>query len=102
MRKLQLRNAVELTAYALRCAGHGRARVRARSAEFSQRCLRQSGLTPREAQVAEHLLDGLTSKEIVSRSSISDPTVRKHRENLLVKVGVANAGQLIMLFLSRP
>lgn len=86
----------------MRCARHGLAEVGARSAEFPQHGLPQSGLTPREAQVATLLLDGLTSKEIARRLNISDLTVRKHRENLLAKLGLVNTGQLIRLLLSAP
>jgi DNA-binding CsgD family transcriptional regulator len=43
------------------------------------------------------VLAGRTSKEIARLLSVSDLTVRKHRENLLRKLGLASTAQLVAL-----
>jgi len=40
---------------------------------------------------------GRTSKEIARELAISDLTVRKHRENLLRKLGLRSTAQLVAL-----
>lgn len=41
------------------------------------------------------VVDGYTSKEIARLLRISDLTVRKHRENLLRKLGLGSTAQLV-------
>lgn len=38
---------------------------------------------------------GHTSKEIAKLLGLSDLTVRKHRENLMRKIGISNIAQLV-------
>ncbi len=47
-------------------------------------------LTPRQAQVADLLEDGLRNHEIGERLGISPHTVRRHVEEILRRLGVAN------------
>lgn len=54
-------------------------------------------LTPREAEVAWQLVRGLSSKQIARVLGASDLTIRKHRENLLRKLGLRHTGQLVAL-----
>ncbi len=44
-----------------------------------------------------HVLAGRTSKEIARLLCLSDLTVRKHRENLLRKLGLTSTAQLLAL-----
>jgi len=53
--------------------------------------------TAREREVMTLVVDGLTSKAIARRLQISDLTVRKHRENLLRKLGLRSTAQLVAL-----
>ncbi len=53
-----------------------------------------SGITPREKQIMELLIEGKTSKSIARSLKISDLTVRKHRENLLKKLNLRSTTQL--------
>ncbi|WP_161805109.1 LuxR C-terminal-related transcriptional regulator [Amantichitinum ursilacus] len=53
-----------------------------------------AALTPRERQVALHILRGDHTKTIARALGISVGTARKHRENLMRKLGVNHAGQL--------
>lgn len=50
-----------------------------------------AALTPREHDVLRLLADGLSSKRIAQALGIAPATVRKHRENLLRKLGVSTA-----------
>ena len=44
-------------------------------------------LTPREAAVMRHLLEGLTNKEIANKLSISEHTVKDHLKRLMKNSG---------------
>jgi DNA-binding NarL/FixJ family response regulator len=52
-------------------------------------------LTRREIEVARDVGLGLSSKQIGLRLSISEHTVRKHRENIARKLGLRNAAELV-------
>ncbi len=54
-----------------------------------------SGLTPRELQVAKLVIDGLTNAQIGQHLSLSPKTVDKHRENLMRKLAISSAAQLV-------
>lgn len=49
-----------------------------------------------------HVLVGRTSKEIARVLYLSDLTVRKHRENLLRKLGLTSTAQLLALAPATP
>ncbi|OIQ72719.1 transcriptional regulatory protein TdiR [mine drainage metagenome] len=51
-------------------------------------------LTAREREVAAHLMDGLTSKQIGRALSISHRTVEIYRAGLILKYQAANTGEL--------
>ncbi len=59
------------------------------SVEFSPR-QKQFELTPREADVAALLADGLPDKQIARELDISLHTVRRHVERVLAKTGCHN------------
>ena len=52
-------------------------------------------LTAREREVAAHLMDGLTSKEIGRAMTISHRTVEIYRARLMRKYDAANTGELV-------
>ena len=52
------------------------------------------GLTPREQEVADHLVKGHTYAKIASELFISMPTVKTHVSNIYRKVGVKNKMEL--------
>jgi DNA-binding CsgD family transcriptional regulator len=52
------------------------------------------GLTDRERQVAECVLQGLVTKQIARRLGITEYTVQDHLKAIFVKVGVATRGEL--------
>jgi DNA-binding NarL/FixJ family response regulator len=47
-------------------------------------------LTPREIEVLEHLVEGLSNKTIATRLGISDQTVKFHVAAICGKLGAAN------------
>jgi two-component system nitrate/nitrite response regulator NarL len=56
---------------------------------------RQTGLTPRERQIADLLAEGLSNKQIARDLSIEVSTVKNHVHNVLVKLEVKNRGQAV-------
>jgi DNA-binding CsgD family transcriptional regulator len=56
-----------------------------------------ASISLRESDVMALVVAGRTSKEIARQLNISHLTVRKHRENLLRKCGVASTAQLVAL-----
>lgn len=52
-------------------------------------------LTPRELEIARAVGVGLSSKQIGASLSISEHTVRKHRENIARKLELRNAAELV-------
>lgn len=58
------------------------------------------GLTPREKQVVDELLKGLSYKEIGSVLGISSTTVNDHLKNIYPKIGVRTKAELIRKILT--
>lgn len=58
---------------------------------------RLASLTEREKEVLDHLLPGRTSKEIAGALAISPRTAEAHRRNLLHKLGVGSAKELMRM-----
>lgn len=58
---------------------------------------RLSGLTARERQLLEMLVDGESSKAIAARTGLSVRTVSNHRAHLLFKTGAQNTADLVRL-----
>jgi len=54
-------------------------------------------LTPREAEVVSAIKTGKSNKEIATRLSISEETVKRHLSNIYAKLGVASRLELAML-----
>jgi ATP/maltotriose-dependent transcriptional regulator MalT len=52
------------------------------------------GLTPREVEVAAHVADGLTNKQIAALMHISERTAETHVQHILTKLGLANRTQI--------
>jgi len=53
-------------------------------------------LTSSETEIVRLIAQGLTTKEIAMKKYLSFHTVMTHRKNILRKVGVSNASELIM------
>ncbi len=53
------------------------------------------GLTPRELQVLKHVAAGRTNAQVAAALSISENTVAWHRANLMGKLGVHSAAELV-------
>ena len=63
--------------------------------DLSSRRTVKAELTPREREVAAHLMAGLTSKEIGKALTISHRTVEIYRARLMRKYKASNAGDLV-------
>jgi DNA-binding NarL/FixJ family response regulator len=58
-------------------------------------------LSPREQQVLDGVVRGLTTKEIASRLQLSPRTIDVHRSNILHKMGARNAIELVRKVIGR-
>ena len=58
---------------------------------------RAATLTMREAEVIAAIRDGNSNKEIASRLSISEETVKRHLSNIYAKMGVSSRLELALL-----
>ncbi len=58
-------------------------------------------LTPREATVLRFVLDGLVTKEIAVKMSVSEQSIKMHLNHMFAKFGVTNRAQLILQVYAR-
>jgi len=56
---------------------------------------RSSGLTARELQILQLIVDGKSNKEIASHLDLSVNTVGVHRANMMQALGIHNAAELV-------
>ena len=66
-------------------------------AEFKELQSRSSILTSREAEVVSAIKAGNSNKQIATKLSISEETVKRHLSNIYAKLGVASRLELAML-----
>lgn len=57
------------------------------------------GLTDRESEIMQYLMDGLSNQEIASKLYISMPTVKKHLTSVYHKMGISGKSQMLNLVL---
>jgi DNA-binding CsgD family transcriptional regulator len=62
---------------------------------LTETCKTNYGITDREAEIIEKLLEGLTNQELADALFISKKTVENHIYNIFQKMGVKNRVQLI-------
>ncbi len=62
---------------------------------------RSPSISDRERQVLSLIVEGLSNKEIAARLHISIRTAQKHRENIMEKVGVHKATELVKVAITR-
>jgi DNA-binding NarL/FixJ family response regulator len=55
---------------------------------------RDAGLSPREAEVAALVAEGLTNRQIAERLVLSERTAQNHVQHILTKLGFANRSQI--------
>ena len=57
---------------------------------------RHAGLTPRELEVLQMIVDGKSNKEIASALDLSSNTVAVHRANMMDTLGIHKAAELVV------
>jgi len=61
---------------------------------------RQSRLTPRESEVVDLVVDGMTSREIANRLGVSPKTVHVHRSEAMSKLEAGSVADLVRLIVT--
>lgn len=64
------------------------------AATLASRLAEKYGLTPRQQDIAQCLLDGLSTKDAAARLGISPNTARRHCEAVLTRTGASRRGEL--------
>jgi len=54
------------------------------------------GLTPRELEIIEAVLEGCTNKDMAQKFSVSQHTIKHHLTNIFDKLGVSNRLELVL------
>jgi DNA-binding NarL/FixJ family response regulator len=57
---------------------------------------RDTGLTPRELEILQHIVAGKTNKEIASELNLSVNTVSVHRANIMDALGIHKTAELVV------
>ena len=55
-------------------------------------------LSPRETEVLDWTIEGLTAREVAARMALSEATVKTHLRHAIRKLGVGNKLQLIRVW----
>jgi DNA-binding NarL/FixJ family response regulator len=76
--------------------GHA-SRADALVAELTRSLAATDPLSPREREVADLVVEGLTNHEIAARLYLSERTVESHVRSVLMKVGARNRLELVRL-----
>jgi two-component system response regulator FixJ len=61
---------------------------------------RLSRLTPRESEILDHVVEGLSSKEIAGQLKVSFKTVEAHRAKVMRKMEAESVAQLVRMVVS--
>jgi DNA-binding NarL/FixJ family response regulator len=57
---------------------------------------RESGLTPRELEILQHIVAGKSNKEIAGELELSANTVAVHRANIMDRLGIHKTAELVV------
>jgi DNA-binding CsgD family transcriptional regulator len=90
----------ELLVYVIPGERYSTVILKERCASDTSKCLRERGLSPREASVLLLAARGFSDKQIAEELAISWRTVRKHLEHVYVKLGVNSRAAAIAAGLS--
>lgn len=71
------------------------ARTREEAGELSMLKQRCASLSPREHEVLTYVLTGMLNKQIAYELKISERTVKAHRKQVLLKMGVRSVAELV-------
>lgn len=81
-----------------RALAHGE-RIQSHRQEVAKFASRYQTLTPREREIAQHVVNGAASREIATTLGISERTVSVHRANIMAKMQAQNTAQLVSMCL---
>jgi DNA-binding NarL/FixJ family response regulator len=57
---------------------------------------RESGLTPRELEILQHIVAGKSNKEIAGELELSANTIAVHRANIMDRLGIHKTAELVV------
>ncbi len=65
--------------------------------EKSRMKLLMDKLTPREFEIFRYILTGMLNKQIAAELNIAEPTVKIHRGNIMHKLGINSAAEMVRI-----
>ena len=60
-----------------------------------------TSLTSREVEILSCIIEGLNTRQIANKLSISENTVANHRKNMLRKRGAKNSAELVNIGMNK-
>jgi DNA-binding NarL/FixJ family response regulator len=90
-----LKNAVDSELRPRSQGGEGRSRARPAGGAASLQ-QRNGGLTMRELQILQFIVDGKSNKEIADQLNLSVNTVAVHRANIMDALGIHKTAELVV------
>jgi DNA-binding NarL/FixJ family response regulator len=86
---------------AILAVNRGQSRIAPEAAEALARSMGEPGLTSREREVLQKIVDGLSNRDVARALGISEATVKAHVTSILSKLGVHDRTQALACALQR-
>jgi len=76
--------------------------LRAKAAQTADAVQRLSRLTPREREIMQFVVKGMSNKQMAAQLQLSEKTIEVHRGNVMRKTAAESVAELVRLSMSAP